>query len=159
MLRAAGADFGHRIGNDDRILIGDCLSLNCLDIGLLPASHRSRILNRPILGALDGRKADGRALRDLTAALLADFGHEPSMRAVLLARAVARALIEIGHLETIEASGTAESIDRASDIADALKRLGVAYRKLDAALQREPRASKPSNSLDAYLRSKAEQTA
>lgn len=122
----------------------------------LPAASRSRILNRPVTSGLDGRSADARALRDLTAELLRPLGNIVSTRAVLLAKAVARCQIELGRLETLEASGVAEVIARADAIAGAAKRLGQAFRRLDSLLAAEPQAGKQAaNPVRDYLRNKA----
>jgi len=148
--------FRHRFGIAVCFLIEVLSGLNCSAVAALPRAQRSKLSNRTILAGLDGRSADGRALRDLSAALLADHGGDAApMRTKLLARAVARCQVELVALEDIEATNVSVAIDRAADIASAAKKLGVAIRKLDAALERSQSNDKPSEPLGEYLKRRA----
>lgn len=130
--------------------------MNSTQVAALPPAQRSKIANRTILAGLDGRSADGRAIRDLSAALLSEHGGDTaSTRTKLLARAVARCQVELACMEALEASNVAVAIERATDIAEACRKLGVAVRKLDAALQRTPANEKPTEPLGDYLKRRA----
>lgn len=130
--------------------------MNSTQVAALPPAQRSKIANRTILAGLDGRGADARALRDICAALLADHGGDAApMRTKLLARAVARCQVELVALEDVEATNVSVAIDRAADIAEVCRKLGVAVRKLDAALQRTPSNEKKEDSLSSYLKERA----
>jgi hypothetical protein len=81
-------------------------------------------------------------------------GKNPSARAVLLAKATAKAWLALSSLEDLEATSADVAIQRAGAIADAARRLGKAVRALDALLASEakPEASDP---LATYLKKRA----
>lgn len=128
--------------------------MNCETVAAFPAASRSRVLNRPLSSGHDGRSATGRALRDLTASLLVPLGKNPSARAVLLAKAAAKAWLALSSLEDLEATSADVAIQRAGAIADAARRLGKAVRALDALLANEAKPE-AGDSLEAYLKKQA----
>ena len=82
------------------------------------------------------------------------MGKNPSARAVLLAKAAAKAWLALSSLEDLEATSADVAIPRAVAIADAARRLGKAVRALDALLANEAKPE-AGDSLEAYLKKQA----